>query len=48
MENVNYRIKSKYKAHLLKYAWTKLDLNSEYSLEEWTKAGFKKSVLEKC
>jgi len=48
MENVNYKIKSKYKAHLLKYAWTKLDLNSEYSLEEWTKAGFKKSVLEKC
>jgi hypothetical protein len=33
---------------LFKYAWTKLDLNGEYTMEEWTKAGFKELVLEKC
>jgi hypothetical protein len=41
-----YKIKDKYKAHIAKYAFTKLDINGVYSLEEWTQAGFKTLVLE--
>jgi|GEM_PF-4803432 len=43
-----FKIKAKYKAHLLKYAWTKLDLNGEYTKEEWNTAGFMDCILEKC
>lgn len=41
-----YKIKDKYKEHIAKYAWTKLDINGVYSLKEWTDAGFKTTVLE--
>ena len=41
-----YKIKDKYKAHIAKYAWTKLDINGVYSLDEWVNAGFKTTVLE--
>ncbi len=46
--SIKYRIKEKYKSFMFKYAWTKLDLNSEYSKEEWNSNGFMDSVLEKC
>jgi hypothetical protein len=41
-----YRIKEKYKALIVKYAWTGLDTNSIYSKEVWINAGFKEYVLE--
>jgi hypothetical protein len=44
--NIMYKIKDKYKEWIAKYAFTKLDINGVYSLEEWTKAGFKISALE--
>ena len=41
-----YRIKEKYKSLFATYAWTKLDLNGSYSIEDWNKAGFKDSILD--
>ena len=41
-----YKIKEKYKNYVAKYAWTKLDINGIYSLEEWKKNGFTERVLE--
>lgn len=42
-----YKIADKWKGFMFKYAWTKLNLDSVYSKEEWNNAGFKDSVLEK-
>jgi hypothetical protein len=41
-----YKIKEKYKALISRYAWTKLDINTSYSKEEWIRNGFKESILE--
>jgi hypothetical protein len=49
MENlIKYKIKEKYKSMMFKYAFTRLDLDGEYSKEEWNTAGFMDCVLEKC
>jgi hypothetical protein len=41
-----YKLKEKYKIHMFKYAWTKLDLNGVYSKEVWNEHGFVTKVLE--
>ena len=42
-----YKIKDKYKVHITKYAWTKLDVNGVYSLDVWVKNGFNERILER-
>ena len=46
MESTLFKIKDKYKSHLARYAHTTLDLNGNYTKEEWNKHGFKDSLLE--
>lgn len=41
-----YKLKDKYKAHVARFAATKLNINGVYSLSEWTKAGFSSRLLE--
>jgi hypothetical protein len=48
MDSTLFKIKAKYKSHLARYAWTKLDLNGCYTKAEWNKHGFRESLLEKC
>ena len=43
---MKYRIKSKYKTYLARYAWTSLDIDGVYTKEEWNTAGFKDLLLE--
>jgi hypothetical protein len=43
---MKYKIKSKYKAYIVRWAWTKLNLDGEYTKEEWNNAGFKDVILE--
>jgi len=42
-----YKIKTKWIKFMFKYAKTTLDLNGTYIKEEWNKAGFKDSIIEK-
>lgn len=43
-----YRIKERYKSHIIKYMMNSgLDINGLYTKEQWNKAGFKDLILEK-
>lgn len=42
-----YKLKDKYKVHIAKYGWTKLDINGVYNLYVWKQNGFNEGVLER-